>query len=298
MNYKQYAALYWVARLGSFHAAARQLKTSQPAISSRIRELESDLGLVLFDRDRHCAKLTAKGHELFHYAAKLMQLAAEVRQRMEASDVVTGCVRFGIASIPAIAWLPDLVRDLSRTYPGIKPQFVVAPSADLAFQLREGRLDLAVLSGPLSLPSLRGQWLGKIGMVWLGSPDLDLPVAPLSAADLAVLPIISDTPGSQLHTLVTDWFRADSAEPSQHHACSSMSTRIQLAVEGLGIAIVPRSGAGRELAVGDVRVITTTRPLPNLEYLLVHGDFELTPATQIVGDLARQLLSDRLRHWR
>lgn len=296
MNFKQYEAMYWVARLGSFHAASRHLMTSQPAISSRIRELEADLGVALFDRDGHRAKLTAKGHELFHYAARLMQLSAEVRQRMGASGVISGLVRLGIASVPAVAWLPDMVRNLDRSHPGIKVEFSIAPSAELATLLNERTLDLAVLSEPIAAPNLRGQWLGKIGMVWLCSPDFNLPVSPLTAADLAVLPIITDIAGSQLRTMVTEWFRVDSVEPAYHHACANMATRLQLAINGLGIAIAPRAGASRELSTGDLRIVATARPLPDLEYLLVHGDVDLEPSAAIVADLARSLLSERLRH--
>jgi DNA-binding transcriptional LysR family regulator len=133
-------------------------------------------------------------------------------------------------------------------------------------------------------------------MAWLCSPDIDLPVAPLTAADLSVLPMITDIAGSQLHTLVMDWFRAEGSEPAHHHACSNMATRLQLAADGLGIAIAPKSGASRELSVGDLRIVPTVRPLPDLEYLLVHGDFDLAPSAAVVADLARNVLSERLRH--
>ena len=46
----QIETFYWIARLGSFHAAARRLSLTQPSISGRIRELELDLGCALFDR--------------------------------------------------------------------------------------------------------------------------------------------------------------------------------------------------------------------------------------------------------
>jgi DNA-binding transcriptional LysR family regulator len=63
MNFRQLEALYWIVRLGSFHAAARHLKTSQPAISARIREMEQQLGVTLFDRSGRKVRPTPKGHE-------------------------------------------------------------------------------------------------------------------------------------------------------------------------------------------------------------------------------------------
>ncbi len=150
MNFRQYEALYWVARLGSFHAAARHLKTSQPAISSRIREHEKDLRVELFDRGTHKARLTSKGRELHHYASQLMQLTAQVRQKMGTADLLTGRVRLGIASIPAVSWLPAMLRRVDKDYPGVVVEFTVAPSADMAAQLRLRALDMAVLAGPVT----------------------------------------------------------------------------------------------------------------------------------------------------
>ena len=56
----------------------RHLKTSQPAISTRIRELERELGVVLFDRSERKVRPTPKGHELLHYAAQVIGIASEI----------------------------------------------------------------------------------------------------------------------------------------------------------------------------------------------------------------------------
>jgi DNA-binding transcriptional LysR family regulator len=60
---KQYEALYWIAKLGSFRAAAEHLHITQPAISVCISELELALDAKLFDRSSHRATLTAWGRE-------------------------------------------------------------------------------------------------------------------------------------------------------------------------------------------------------------------------------------------
>ena len=91
------------------------------------------------------------------------------------------------------------------------------------------------------------------------------------------------------------WFRDEGIEPSRHHACLNMTSRIQLAVQGMGIAIIPAMGASRELTAGDLRMVETVRPLPALDYLLVHGDLDLTPAGAAVANLARELLSEQMR---
>ena len=71
MNLKHVETFLWIARLGSFSAAARRLNTSQPAISMRIRELEQNLGVTLFDRRARSMRMTLKGREFADYAQRV-----------------------------------------------------------------------------------------------------------------------------------------------------------------------------------------------------------------------------------
>jgi molybdenum-dependent DNA-binding transcriptional regulator ModE len=118
MNFRQFEALYWIARLGSFHAAARHLHTSQPAISARIREMEQQLGVTLCDRSERKVRPTPKGHEMLRYAAQVMVIAAEIQQRVGTREALTGRVRLGVPSISALTWLPHLLRRVARTVLG------------------------------------------------------------------------------------------------------------------------------------------------------------------------------------
>ncbi|HCI02056.1 MAG TPA: LysR family transcriptional regulator, partial [Oceanospirillaceae bacterium] len=61
-----------VAKLGSFHVAATQLHTSQPAISARIATLEDELGVRLFKRDQSGTQLTTRGMQLLPFAERLV----------------------------------------------------------------------------------------------------------------------------------------------------------------------------------------------------------------------------------
>ncbi len=107
MNFRQFEALYWIARLGSFHAAARHLETSQPAVSARIRELEHELGVALFDRSARKARLTAERPRT-HRAMpprswRSPRKSASASARKEA---LAGHVRLGVPGIAAMTWLP------------------------------------------------------------------------------------------------------------------------------------------------------------------------------------------------
>jgi len=126
MNINQFETLIWVARLGSFRAASRHLKMTQPAVSARIRELERELGVNLFDRTLRAVKLTPKGRELMEYAEQIVSLAALVQQQVGHDQAIAGRVRLGVTSIPARTWLPKLIRTINRSYPGVPVPFIAA----------------------------------------------------------------------------------------------------------------------------------------------------------------------------
>jgi len=291
MNLKQFEAFYWIARLGSFHAAARHLRVAQPSVSARVRELEKHLGVTLFDRTGRNARLTPQGRELINYAGQMLALAGEVEQRIGSRGALVGRVRIGVTSVPAVTWMPKLLRRIAKAYPGIDLEFTVDSSESMRLQLLHGELDIAFLAGPLSDPSLTTESLGAVSMAWLCSPSLALPDGRLTPADLAEIPIITDVRGSFLHQLALDWFNRAGAVPRRHHACSSLPTRLLLAREGIGVSIAPTQVAAREIAEGSLRVLTPEPPLPTLDYVIAIAGGALSPQVRVVLDHAREVLA-------
>lgn len=293
MNLKHYEAFYWIGRLGSFHAAARQLGVSQAAISARIKEAEDTLGLPLFERIGRGAMLTPKGQELLAYAAQFVALSAEVQQRIGTRDALSGRVRFGATSIHALTWLPNLVERISRSYPGLTVEVAVDSSETLRAALDRGQLDIAVVAGPLDTSKLSAIAVGEVSNIWVASPRLNLPTRAISARELAAWPIISDRPGTLLHALMLDWFRQDGAEPQRNHSASHLPTRIHLARAGLGVALASQFAAEAELATGNLVRVETTQTPPSLSYFLACATSAPSPPIQAVVDVAKNLLSQK-----
>lgn len=294
MTFKQFEALYWIARLGSFRAAARHLRTTQPTISARVRELERTLGVELFDRSQRNARPSAKGRELVRYAEQVMRIGAEIQQHVGTRDALRGRVRLGVTSVPAATWLPRLVRRLAQTYPGIVLEFTVDTSERLQEQLRAGEVNVAFLSAGTPFDDrISASAVGGVELSWLAAPQLGLPAGTVTAKDLAACPIISDVRGSQLHGVAEAWFREGGAVPGRHHACSSLIGRVRLAAEGMGVALATPAAAVREIAEGSLRVLAAAPELPTLEYIIAASVADATPSIQVVADLARELIAEK-----
>ena len=74
MNLRFLEAFYWIAKLGSFSAAAARLHATPAAISERIRTLEEDLGVRVFERDSRKVSLTPQGQRLLPYAEQMLHV--------------------------------------------------------------------------------------------------------------------------------------------------------------------------------------------------------------------------------
>ena len=121
----QLKAFERIVRLGSFHAAARELRLSQPSVSQRIRELEAALATPLFIRRGPRISLTAEGHALMEYADRLLGTAGEMIERFRTRDPLKGMLRLGLNESFALICLPELLRRLEQRYPGIKTSVFV-----------------------------------------------------------------------------------------------------------------------------------------------------------------------------
>src|SRR5262245_10517224 len=104
----QLEALSWIARLGSFRSAARQLRISQPAVSSRIRELERHLGFAVIDRSGARPRVTPKGGEVVRYAEQMIGLADSLATHFERQPLAR-TIRMGAADTFALTHLPGLL---------------------------------------------------------------------------------------------------------------------------------------------------------------------------------------------
>ena len=107
----QLRAFERIVRLGSFHAAARELDLSQPSVSQRIRELEEVARHTpLFIRRGPRVSLTAEGHALIEYADRLLGTAGEMVERFRTRDPLKGMLRLGVNESFALICLPDLLQ--------------------------------------------------------------------------------------------------------------------------------------------------------------------------------------------
>jgi DNA-binding transcriptional LysR family regulator len=153
-------AFYWVVRLGGFQAAATRLRVSQPTVSTRVKELERRVGRELLIRNGHGAKPTLHGSATFEYAGRILGLVQDLESRLRPGGPLRGLVRLGSSDGFAMVCLGELLKLLKETAPDVRIAITVGNSRALERSLRDGDLDMAIVSDGLEARDLRTQLLG------------------------------------------------------------------------------------------------------------------------------------------
>ena len=124
-----------VARSLSFTEAADALKLTQPAVSIKIKSLETELGASLFHRLGRKIKLTEVGQALLEKGPKLLEFEDEILAKIkEIKQGKLGRLIIGCTSALADSWLPNLLFHYRQQYPGIQTQCQVFTSAELLYR--------------------------------------------------------------------------------------------------------------------------------------------------------------------
>jgi DNA-binding transcriptional LysR family regulator len=286
---KQYEALYWIARLGSFRAAAEQLHITQPAISVRIRELELALDAELFDRSSYRAKLTAKGREFVQIAERFHRLSMAIEQRCHVEAGLWGTIRLGICDSFALTCLPDLIKEIESRYPDVRLELDIDHSVRLEEKLHDRQIDAAFLTQARSLPGLVVENLADLELGRVASPRLGLPDRLLEPRDLQAVAILTTPRASLLHRNISDWFDAAAVEPTRISTCNSLSIMVRLATAGYGIALLPVAIVGEELRENSLRLYKSELPVAIHPLCMAYVVDTTGPDLTLIGDLASQI---------
>jgi len=144
MDFQQLTIFLSVAAQRSFSRAAESLFISQPAVSVRIKGLEEELNVVLFDRSRpRELSLTEAGRKFLDYAQKIVNLKEEAQRQLALEEgAVVGLVRLGASSVPGIYLLPSKLAEFKNTHPGIAFSLRIMDSAQVLEKLFSYDLDL------------------------------------------------------------------------------------------------------------------------------------------------------------
>ena len=137
-----------VAEYLNFRHAANALGVAQSSVSARVKALEEDLGILLFERHARGVRLTEAGrHFVASVSTGIDQLDHAVKTAGALARGEEGCLRIGLHVPPLAGFLADLLARYHEQYPRIGIDVAEGRSADIMQLVREGQLDIAFVIG-------------------------------------------------------------------------------------------------------------------------------------------------------
>jgi DNA-binding transcriptional LysR family regulator len=261
MELRQLEYFIAVAEEANFTRAAERVHISQSGVSAQIRQLERDLGATLIDRSGRSATLTAAGAAALVHARAVLTSADAVRQ---AVDDVTGLIRgrlvVGMITACTVTPLFDALAAFQLAHPGVEITLVEDNSARLIEEVRTGATDLALVGAagtpPTGLEALPVVSERLVAAVPSGHPLAGRRRAAL--AEITAYPILSLPEGTGIRTVFDQACEASGIQANVALQASAPGAVADLAVRGLGIAILSESmtsgyqGRLQALAVDDI----------------------------------------------
>ncbi|MDM0069954.1 LysR family transcriptional regulator [Variovorax sp. J31P207] len=282
-----------IANVGTFAAAAEKMHASQPAISARIRDMEATMGVALFRRQGRRMELTSHGRELVAMVEPLLHRLQGAVGSIDNPASMTGTVRFGAGEYAALSWFPTFMSRLHERMPRVNYQVDVDLTASLTEKLKAGKLDVALLAGPIVGSDIRSVSVGRVRMIWAAAPGLvhSLPASMPPKERLMTQSIWSLSSPSASHTMTQSILHELEVTPDGISTCNHTMALIELILAGAGIALLPEILARGYLAKSELVPVLPGLPSPEIEFVIAWQGALDQPLIRTVVELARSATS-------
>lgn len=176
-----------VARLGGMNRAASELNTVQSNVTARIRLLEDELGVPLFQRHSRGVTLTSAGQRLLPYAAQVGRLLGEARRAVAETGTPQGPLAIGSLETTAALRLPPILTDYAARFPAVDLTLSPGTTCEMVDRVLERHLEGAFVCGPVNHPDLVEEVVFREELVLITAPGVRKLEAALSAREVKVV---------------------------------------------------------------------------------------------------------------
>jgi DNA-binding transcriptional LysR family regulator len=144
-----------VARHGSMNRAAAELNTVQSNVTARVRALELELGVLLFQRHARGVKVTPAGRRMLPFSGRISKLLSDAKAAARDDGVPGGVMEIGTLETTAALRLPSILASFTKAYPKVRPVVTTGTTCSLIEDVVECRLEGAFVAGPVDHPDLQ-----------------------------------------------------------------------------------------------------------------------------------------------
>lgn len=256
-----------LAEEGNMRKAAERLFITQPALSQRLRSIEKEWGTQLFIRSQKGLEPTPAGELVINYAKDSIVKREEVFEQIAAAvDQVNGTLKIACASIVGQSWLPQVLKEFVEKYPRVQISLITGWSSEIVKALNEREAHIGIVRG-------RTDWKNTKYHLFRDQLYLvDREFTEIDQLKEATRPFIQFKSDSNYHQEIQHWWQKHFAQkPGRQITVDQIETCKQLAINGVGYAILPSI-----TLLGD-------EPVNKIPLLNNEEEFELTRDTWLIG---------------
>ncbi|SOY93333.1 Transcriptional regulator LysR family [Cupriavidus taiwanensis] len=298
MDIKQLRALLAIADTGSATRAAELLRIVQPAVSRHVRLLEEELGVELFERERHGMVLTEAGRTLVEYGRRALQELDRAKAEITpTTGVITGTAAIGLLPSTCELLAAELVATVKAKYPELVVRLNVGYAGNLLQWLEAGDIEAALLYGTKASSTLQVEALLDEQLYLVGPPGALDEDSGQSVADMRDLVFVLPNAPHGLRSVVDHACAVAGITPTVAVETNSLSVQKALVSKGFGHTVLPSSAISEEMEKGTLSGAPILSPNLSRRVVLAQAaGRRLSPASSVVTTelvtLMRRLVID------
>ena len=291
-----------VATYKSFVASADKCFVTQPTLSMQIQKLEDELGIRIFDRNKHPIVITDIGQIIVDQARLILSKSEQMQELIQAErKMLTG--EFKLAVIPTIApnILPGLLDSYSKAYPNVKLRVSEMETKQILLALKNNEIKAALVSTPLEDSSIIEHPLFYEPFVaYMHSGEAALKKRQIKPEDIALDRIWLLNEGhcmrNQIINLCSDSLEKLQAERPYRYESSNVETLRRMVEKNGGMTILPEMATldFSEDQQDNLRYFEDPEPVREIS-LITNNHFVRDSVLQTIADEILKLVPEKMR---
>lgn len=287
MTITQLSTFLKITETNSFSAAAGSLGYAQSTVTTQIKQLEDELGCVLFERLGKTISVTASGERLITYAEKMLQLERDIRLDVTDEENPAGVLKLGVSESLCISRFPRILMEYNKNNPRTEIRIQFVTHENIPELLQKGELDMVYTINPLmENESIRILSRKREELGFYVSAEHPLAGKAICEKDLKDVPLLLTGHNCNFrHMLIAD-LEKNGISPKIVLETSSKEILKQFAAGGYGVAFIPDMTAETEVKSGKLRRLAWKgADFPVYSQVLIHKDKHLNKAISGLAEM-------------
>jgi len=255
-----------VARLGSMNKAAVELNTVQSNVTARIRALEEDLGLALFERHARGVVTTPAGQRMMPFVGRIAKLVEDARAAARDDGAPSGTLMLGSLETTMALRLAPLLAEFATQWPQVRLVVSSGNTARLVREVVECKLDGAFVAGPVEHPEIEQTRVFTEALVLVASPAVS------SLKELTKIPDLKTLVfqfGCSYRQRLEAFLHGRGLVVARPLEFGSLDAILSCVAAGVGVTLLPQGVVAQAAAAGKVSMHRLPAELARMQTLFI-----------------------------